>query len=317
MKQSVLVLLSRSVDYAGMFPPAALPLHEAAARYAAMLAGPERFLLGRFVCPAARLEEVDLLRSPAGSPPVILAVLGAPGDSVETLRQQAAADGQRLSSLGAGATLAADQYEVALPPAVLGGGPAAVAAAAQAVTEALAARRRTLVALEVPVAGAPPELVADAIAGMAQANRRSPLTPVCLKVRCGGATAAAVPTAAELAAALAAARDHGVLIKATQGLHHPLRHRDVELGCSLHGFLNLFAAVVLARTHRLDADGIAEVLEDEDADAFTFTDSGFAWRHHPASLEALAAGRRFGLTSFGSCSVDEPMADLRSLGLLD
>jgi len=317
MKQSVLVLLSRSVDYAGMFPPAALPLPEAAARYAAMLTGPERFLLGRFVCPAARLGEAEVLRPPVGSPPVVLAVLGAAADSPEALKEQVAADRQRLLSLGSGGSLAADQYEVALPRGVLEGGPAAVTAAARAVTEALALPRRTLVALEVPVAGTPAELVDAAIAGLAQANAVSPATPVCLKVRCGGTTAAGVPTAAELAGAVAAARDHGVLIKATQGLHHPVRHWDSHLSCKVHGFLNLFAAAVLARSHGLDTDGIAEVLEEEDPAAFTFTDSGFAWRHRPASLEALAAARRFGLTSFGSCSVDEPMADLRSLGLVD
>lgn len=317
MKQSVLVLLSRSVDYAGMFPPASLEVKEAAARYSAMLAGPERFLLARFVCPASRLADVELLRPTSGSPPAVLAALGAATASLEELVAQALEDRRVLLPLVAGGVLAADQYEVALPRVVIEGGVAAVAAAARAVTEALAVPRRILVALEVPVAGAPAGLVVEAIAGLAQANAASPATPVCLKVRCGGASAAAVPAVEELAGAVAAARDHGVLIKATQGLHHPFRHLDHGLGCPVHGFLNLFAAAVLARSHGLDVAGIGEVLGDEDPDAFVFTDSGFAWRDHAVSLEALAAARRFGLTSFGSCSVDEPLADLRAFGLLD
>ena len=317
MKQSVLVLLARSLDYAGLFPPAALPLEEAVARYSAMLAGPERFLLARFVCPAARLAELAPWQPAATAPPVVLAVVGAPAETLDGLVAQARSDRQRFAMLPVDGGVAADPYEVALPREVLDGGAAAVAEAARAVTEALAAPRRMLVALEVPVAGAPMEMVGEAVAGLAQANGASPSTPVCLKVRCGGANAAAVPSVEELAGAVAAARDHGVLIKATQGLHHPFRHFDSGLGCAVHGFVNLLAAVVLARNHRLDADAVAAVLDEQDVGAFIFTDSGLAWRNHPASLEALAAARCFGLTSFGSCSVDEPMSDLRLLGLLE
>lgn len=317
MKQSVLVLLSRSMDYAGMIPPAALPLEQAVARYAALLAGPHRWLVGRFVCPAARVGEVESLRAADGSPPTVLALLGAAADSLEGLAGQAVADRERLRPLLARGGLVADQYEVVLPPAVVAGGVAAVTEAARAVTTALAAPRRLLVVLEVPVAGASTQGVAEVVEGLAKANRESPSTPVCLKVGCGGTSAAAVPTVDELAAVVTACRDQGVLFKATQGLQQPFRRLDSALGCAVHGFVNLFAAVVLARTHRLSRDGVAQVLGDEDPGNFLFTDSGFAWRDHPASLEALAAGRRWGMTSFGSCSVEEPVAHLGALGLLD
>jgi len=317
MRQSVLVLLSRSIDYAGMFPPAALPLGEAAAHYAALLAGSERWMLGRFVCPAMRVSELGSLRAAAGSPPTVLAVLGPPAASMDELVASTLEVRQHLQPLLGGGGLAVDQYEVPLPAAVIAGGAQAVAEAAGAVTGALAAPRRMLVALEAPIAGSPPAVLDEVIQGLASANQASPATPVCLKVRCGGATAAAIPTGEELANVVALGRDHGVLIKATQGLHHPLRHQDETLGCPAHGFLNLFAAAVLARTHGFDGHRLAEVLADEDPASFVFTDSAFAWRDHPASLEALAAARRFGVTSFGSCSVEEPLAGLRSLGLLE
>lgn len=317
MRQSVLVLLSRSIDYAGMFPPAALPLGEAAARFAALLAGPERWLLGRFVCPATRVSELGALRAAAGSPPTVLAVLGPSAASLEELAASTLEVRQlQQSSMGSGG-LVVDQYEAPLPASVIAGGAEAVAEAALAVTGALAAPRRMLVALEAPIAGSPPAVLDEVIQGLASANRASPATPVCLKVRCGGSTAAAIPTVEELANVMALARDHGVLIKATQGLHHPLRHRDEALGCPVHGFLNLFAAAVLARSHGFDGHRLAEVLADEDPASFVFTESGFAWRDHPASLEGLAAARRFGVTSFGSCSVDEPFEGLRSLGLVE
>lgn len=317
MRQSVLVLLSRSIDYAGIFPPAALPLEEAAARYAALLAGSERWVLGRFVCPAMRVSELGSLRAAASSPPTVLAVLGPAAASLDELAASTAEVRQHLQPLVGGGGLAVDQYEVPLPAAVISGGAKAVAEAAGAVTGALAAPRRMLVALEAPVAGSPPAVLGEVIQGLASANRASPATPVCLKVRCGGSTAAAIPTVEELANVMALGRDHGVLIKATQGLHHPLRHWDETLGCPVHGFLNLFAAAVLARSHGFDGHRLAEVLADEDPASFVFTESGFAWRDHPASLEALAAARRFGVTSFGSCSVEEPLEGLRSLGLVE
>ena len=46
------------VDYAGLFPPAALAMAEAARRYAAYLGSPEAWMLGRFVVPVERLDEL-------------------------------------------------------------------------------------------------------------------------------------------------------------------------------------------------------------------------------------------------------------------
>ena len=73
-----------------------------------------------------------------------------------------------------------------------------------------------------------------------------------LKIRCGGLDASAVPTVDAVAAAISAGLVTDLPLKATQGLHHPIRHHDATLGATVHGFLNLFAAAVLARAHHLD-----------------------------------------------------------------
>ena len=57
MQPSLRTLLTEIVDYAGLFPPAKLQLDEAIRNYARYLRGPEAWMLGRFVCPAARLRE--------------------------------------------------------------------------------------------------------------------------------------------------------------------------------------------------------------------------------------------------------------------
>src|SRR4051812_30502208 len=52
------ILLTDVVDYAGLFPPAALGVAEAARNFAEYRAGAARWMLGRFVAPAARLGEL-------------------------------------------------------------------------------------------------------------------------------------------------------------------------------------------------------------------------------------------------------------------
>src|SRR5687768_14733348 len=56
-KQSVRTLLSGIVDYAGLFPPSMVSMREAVANFAAYRSGPYGWMLGRFVLPAARLNE--------------------------------------------------------------------------------------------------------------------------------------------------------------------------------------------------------------------------------------------------------------------
>src|SRR4029453_10497592 len=57
------------------------------------------------------------------------------------------------------------------------------------------------------------------------------------------------------------------------------------------------------------------MLEDENADSFSFTDEFFAWRDWKIDTARLQYRRQF-VTSFGSCSFDEPREDLRALQFL-
>ena len=46
------------IDYAGLFPPAALPMAGAVAEYAEALRGEHAWMLGRFIVPASRIAEL-------------------------------------------------------------------------------------------------------------------------------------------------------------------------------------------------------------------------------------------------------------------
>lgn len=126
-----------------------------------------------------------------------------------------------------------------------------------------------------------------------------------LKLRTGGPDPDDVPTARELAVCIGAALDRELAFKCTAGLHHAVRHRDHTSGAEQHGFLN----VLLATRASLDGAGpedVAAVLEERDAERLT----------ESVDPAALASARRW-FTSFGSCSVVDPVRDLTALGLLD
>ena len=116
------------------------------------------------------------------------------------------------------------------------------------------------------------------------------------KVRCGGAR---VPSVEELASFVRVCREQGVVFKATAGLHHALP-TDGQ-----HGFLNLLAACVFG---------------DEEAalydDAFELDADSFRWRDRSAGPEELARVREELFAGFGSCSFDEPVDELKALGIL-
>jgi len=126
-----------------------------------------------------------------------------------------------------------------------------------------------------------------------------------LKFRTGGLDADLFPSARTLATWIDAALDRETPFKCTAGMHRALRHRDPETGFEHHGFVNLLTATSRAfdgyATHE-----VAMILDETD-DAETIT---------LAMNSDLAGGRRW-FTSFGSCSVEEPLETLVATGLLE
>lgn len=120
-----------------------------------------------------------------------------------------------------------------------------------------------------------------------------------LKLRLGNVDHDLIPDSGTVAAWIDAALDREVRFKATAGLHRAVRH-DPE-GGGAHGFLNVLAATAALWDGCSAADAV-EVLEQRDGSAL-------------ADLDVTTARRWF--TSFGSCSVTEPLDDLIALSLLE
>jgi hypothetical protein len=290
-------LLAGSIDYAGLFPPAGLAMPTAVAQYAEYRAGPDAWALGRFVVPVSRLGELERAaegvapRAPA-DPWRLSALLGADAKhEIEALGELNC----RHAAAGT-AALTADVIE-------------ARADSVDAVDRVLAAMPRWAQAyVEIPLASDPRPLVA----AIARYGGRA-------KMRTGGVTPDAFPTAAQVLRFLRACTEANVPFKATAGLHHPLRSEyrltyapDSPRG-TMFGFVNVFLTAVLLRLGLPEADALA-LLEERSAEAITVSAAAIEWRGHRADRAAIDAARRDGIVAFGSCSFTEPVTEAKALG---
>ena len=123
------------------------------------------------------------------------------------------------------------------------------------------------------------------------------------KFRTGGLAAELFPTPMELAAIICACQERSLRFKLTAGLHRAMRHNDPETGFTHHGFLNVLAASMAA------ADGAEVLVVTELLAATDPVPLIEATRPHRMAARPLWIG-------FGSCSVAEPLEDLRALGLV-
>ena len=136
------------------------------------------------------------------------------------------------------------------------------------------------------------------------------------KLRTGGITPELYPSTEQAAFALKTCKDNMVRFKATAGLHHAVRHYNDSVSTKMHGFLNIFGAGVLAFSNPLSLKEINDIVKDEKAASFIFTEDEFRWNDVPASAENITKARNEFVNSFGSCSFDEPKDDLKKLNLL-
>jgi hypothetical protein len=296
-------LLENSIDYAGMFPPCSLALEPALQNQAEYVRSPDAWMLGAFVLSIEQFDAAKQLLSLFDPQhPLCVAALGPRTEDALAFGQAfAKTDAAIRSLLRHNIDLVSISHlEMLLPRDV----DLALLKAAGSILGNL------------PVFWeAPPDRAAQTIALIAEYNSDTDLATFGYKLRTGGVTADAFPTSAQIARALVAPATHQVPIKFTAGLHHPLRQYRDEVRARMHGFLNMLGAAVLAAEHQWDAHQAAIMLEDENADSFTFSDDFFAWREWKIDIERLQYRRRF-VTSFGSCSFDEPREDLHALNLL-
>jgi hypothetical protein len=300
---SLRALLEHSIDYAGMFPPCSLELEPALTNQARYARLEENWMLNAFVLPVGQFAAAkQFLSQFEPAHPLSISALGPKTENATAFREALIETDTAIRSLSAHNVdlVSISQLEMFLPGD----------ADSNLLNEA-----RSIVGDLPAFWEAPAERAERTIALLAEHNSNTGHPTFGYKMRTGGVTADAFPTSAQIAPALVAPATHQVPIKFTAGLHHPLRQYRDEVQTKMHGFLNVLGAAVLAAEHRWDAAQTAAMLEDENVSSFKFDDEFFAWRDWKIDLQRLRDRRRF-VTTFGSCSFDEPREDLRALKLL-
>jgi hypothetical protein len=300
---SLRALLAHSIDYAGMFPPCQLELEPSLKNQAQYLRAADAWMLSAFVLPVEQFGAVkQLLTEFDPLHPLQVSALGPKTENATAFGAALEKTNAAIRSLSAHNVdlVSVSQLEMFLPPDV---------------DSRLLSETRSILGTLPTFWEAPPDRAEQTIALVAELNSNADAPTFGYKLRTGGVIADAFPTSAQIAQALVTPVTHQVPIKFTAGLHHPLRMFRDEVKTKMHGFLNVLGAAVLAAEYKWDSRQAALMLEDENADSFSFIDEFFAWCEWKIDIKRLQDRRKF-VTSFGSCSFNEPREDLRALGLL-
>jgi len=311
---SLRALLENAVDYAGLYPPAALDLQTAFAKYMHHRESPHSWMLGRFVVGVDKLVELaSLVTGRNGSlRPMSLAVVMRASEIAADFGDRFTEDLQKLREMQSATdpVLSADAIEVKVPNA----DPLEWLQGFQLSAIPAASWLQANLFFEVGFVGDWERRMRRLRAEASEAfGRRTGF-----KVRCGGLNAASFPSALQISEFMAACKNVGGDWKATAGLHHPLPKDDPSMGATMHGFVNLFTAALVHQFEKGEGnlERMTEVLEDRDPDSWTFTDEAMSWRDFSVKTSSISTARKHLAVSFGSCSFDEPTDDLADIGWL-
>lgn len=300
-------LLKNIVDYAGLFPPAGLPLPQVIKNYAHYLDSENRWMLARVIIPAMKLpdlinEHEQLSKAGVVSPtqPVwkISALIPA-CDASDSGFEQAI---ESIHEFNLNCKFAqVDTVEGKLPS------PDLAAPTCQQIPEPLTAF------LEIPFTD--PEPGIQAVCAEQRGNTFG-------KIRTGGITPDLIPTVENVARFIEASAAHNLGFKATAGLHHPLRGEfgltyDAETARGvMHGFINVFLAACFARTKHWSAQQLSVILKNTKDSSIEISDDLISFNGTSVTASEIASVREEFAISFGSCSFVEPIEDLTKLDWL-
>lgn len=282
-------LLGRIVDYAGLFPPAALDMETAVRNYQNYLRSAPGWMLGSFVVSAARLEEFV-----AAFEQVCCGEKESPWTLSIVCAGEAADDARRIAEFRQGAVFIGSLEAKAANPRI-----------AEEILEHLPAARSRYVEF-------PPEHAAEMLPVLAERGAWA-------KIRTGGLTPEAIPDVEVVAQFLTACARERTPFKATAGLHHAVRGihsldgRRKGPSATMHGFLNLFLAAALAY-FGAEQRVIVQTLAEEDASTFHQDDEVIRWHGHTLISDQIERVRGEFAMSFGSCSFAEPVDDMKEMG---
>jgi hypothetical protein len=291
MTESLRILLTEIIDYAGLFPPSNVGMTSAVQNYANYLTGKNAWMLGRFILPVSRLNEFLPEADSVFDAKIWRLSVIADDDLPQTLNQ--------ILSFN---QLNSDKFVIDTLEIKVG--------EASEITEAAKIIPKNITAyFEIP----PNDILSDFVTALALTKQRA-------KIRTGGTTQEAFPPTDAIIKFIRICTALNIPFKATAGLHHPVRcikpltyEEDAPNGM-MHGFLNLFLSACFLR-QSVNNSFVHKLMNETDAKNFGFTDEAVSWKEQSVATGIITAARTKNAMSFGSCSFLEPIEDLVSLNI--
>ncbi|MEH7177789.1 hypothetical protein [Neobacillus vireti] len=285
------------IDYAGLFPPAALPLKEAILNYHSYFQEEDSWMLGPFVIPASRLGELEPFRDLFHEQlPLRLSIILSKSHELKT-------DLVAIQHFSETYQTAGMIEGIEVPPTYqLNSG------IFEKLDQLISGYR-----IYSEIAGTKEQLQSsfEKIKMMNLGSSR----PIGIKLRMGGITANLFPSARTAAYVIHECKKLGLSLKFTAGLHHPIRQYRQEVEAYMHGFVNVFTASIMTYSLSIREETIEAILLDENPDHFTFTTNELCWRNLTVTSKEINTARNLFALSYGSCSFDEPREELGELAL--
>ena len=289
--------MTELIDYAGLFPPAALPLKEAILNYHSYFQEEDSWMLGPFVIPASRLRELEPFRDLFHEQlPLRLSIILSKSDELRTDLDAI----QHFTEIYQTAGLIEG---IEVPPSYqLNSG------IFDKLDQFISGYR-----IYSEIAGTKEQL--DSSLERIQMLNQDSARSVGVKFRMGGITANLFPSTKTAAYIIHECKRLGLSLKFTAGLHHPIRQYRQEVETFMHGFVNVFTASIMTYSLTITEETIEAILLDENPDHFTFSTNALSWRNLTVTSKEINTARNVFALSYGSCSFDEPREDLGELAL--
>ena len=310
------------IDYAGLFPPASLNLAQAFNNYIMYLESDYKWMLARFIIPAKKLGELtELMSKMKYSDKLILpfSILGSAGDSADEFAVNFEQDLRYIIEFQNkfGGRVTTNAYETKLPVNIVTGGTSNEMSELMSVVSG--GFEKTLgnninVFYESFLKDDFNARVVKAAEAISLHNGK--ISNAGFKLRTGGTEPSAFSSPEEITFAILTCLEYNVPVKCTAGLHHPIRHYNESVRSNMHGYLNVFGAAMFAYVCSLDEEETLQIVNEEDPYAFHFLEEGIELYDNFAGLEEIEEARSKFILSYGSCSFDEPVDDLKMMELL-
>ena len=333
MKESLRTFMDGLIDYAGLFPPADLPLNEAIDEYISHIKNDNARMLSRFIIHTSKLNDLDEFISLfANIGPLRLSVLGGGGNNDDEYLNKI---NQNIANINNYREKQGNKIEIDVIECKMATNTPSKSTM-EKTTDLLNKNGLTHYHefTELPPVGMNYSTEIDDSSWdneiLPTIKLLSNLDNAGIKLRCGGIVKEAFPSVEQVAAMIQTCVIIGIPMKFTAGLHHPIRHFAEEYDEFMHGFINTFGAGIFATTFPKPKNSqekykmfilLSHMIDDQNAENFNFNNNSMIWKvgddrdtQFEIDVEKIENARKKGMISYGSCSFQDPIDDLTQLG---